>query len=255
MKHLLSVKKLTAGVKGKMIIKDVSFDLSAGKLCALLGPNGSGKSTIAHVLLGSPDFSVFSGKIVLNGKDISRLTPSERSLSGMFLSFQTPVEIPGVNLNDFFMAVHQKHSAKDADSAAFTRELQNAISLLKLNKDFLLRSVNENFSGGEKKKIELLTALLIRPKVLILDEIDSGIDVDALSCIAKGIQKLKREGSAVLLITHSQKTLQKIRPDSVSVLSEGQIVAQGSGNLAKKIDKLGFSWIPNTPQSARYAKK
>ncbi len=242
-KNLLEVKNLTVGVEGKEIIKGISLSVSKGEIVALMGPNGSGKTTLAYALMGHPKYKVISGSILLGGKDIVNASPDARAKAGLFLSFQYPVEVPGVSVEGFLRTAYNAVNSKGLDVMGFHQLLTHRMSELRIPSGFSARHVNEGFSGGEKKKMEALQLSLLQPKIAVLDEADSGLDVDSFRIVAAGIKKAMHPDMGVLVITHYQKILNYIRPDRVQVMVGGRIVASGSRSLAAKIEKKGYGWL------------
>jgi Fe-S cluster assembly ATP-binding protein len=244
---ILEIKNLSAGVEGKQILKGVSLTINPGEVHAVMGPNGSGKSTLAAVLAGRDGYEVSGGEVLYNGKDLLDLDPEERAREGLFLAFQYPVEIPGVNSTYFLKAALneiRKHKGEsELDAMEFLTLVKEKMKLLALNDDLLKRSVNEGFSGGEKKRAEIFQMAVLEPKLAILDETDSGLDIDALKIVAAGVNKLKRADSAQLVITHYQRLLNYIVPDFVHVLVDGRIVRTGDKQLALALEEKGYDWI------------
>jgi Fe-S cluster assembly ATP-binding protein len=251
----LTVRNLSASINGKKILKNLSFELPKGKLAVLMGPNGSGKSTLSNVLMGNSIYALDEkySKIILDGKDITIHTTEDRAKSGLFLAFQNPVSITGVNIVSMIRSLQNtqkvKSNLKSYHNPAlktdniFALLLKNA-NYLNISKELLKRGLNEDFSGGEKKKLEMLQALLLAKKYAIFDEIDTGLDVDALKLIAKSINKLKSDNIGILLITHYQRILKYVKPDMVLVMIDGKIVQKGSASLVDMIEKNGYSkWI------------
>jgi Fe-S cluster assembly ATP-binding protein len=246
-KIILEIKNLHAGVEGKQILKGINLTISAGEVHAVMGPNGSGKSTLAAVLAGRDGYEVTGGEVIYNGKDLLDLDPEERARAGVFLAFQYPVEIPGVNSTYFLKAalneIRKSKGEPELDAIDFLALVKDKIKLLELNEDLLKRSVNEGFSGGEKKRNEIFQMAVLEPKLAILDETDSGLDIDALRIVAGGVNKLKRADSAQLVITHYQRLLNFIVPDFVHVLADGRIVKSGGKELALELEARGYDWI------------
>ena len=244
---MLEIKGLSVSVAGKEILKDFSLSVAAGEVHAIMGPNGSGKSTLSQVLAGNEAFEVTSGEVTLNGENLLELATEERAREGVFLAFQYPVEIPGVsNLQFLRTAVNsiRKHRGQDELNAAEFMKLAKATTkTLDLDPSFLKRGVNEGFSGGEKKRNEILQALLLEPKLAILDETDSGLDIDALKIVSDGVNTLRAEDRAVLMVTHYQRLLNHIVPDYVHVLAGGKIIKSGGRELALELEEHGYGWL------------
>jgi Fe-S cluster assembly ATP-binding protein len=244
---ILEIKNLSAGVENKQILKGIDLTINAGEVHAVMGPNGSGKSTLAAVLAGRNGYDVTGGEVIYNGKDLLDLDPEERAREGVFLAFQYPVEIPGVNSTYFLKAalneIRKSKGQPELDAIEFLSLVKDKVKLLELSEDLLKRSVNEGFSGGEKKRNEIFQMAVLEPKLAILDETDSGLDIDALRIVAGGVNKLKRPDSAQLVITHYQRLLNFIIPDFVHVLYDGRIVKSGSKELALELEAKGYDWI------------
>jgi len=242
-KPLLGIENLHAGIGGKEILKGVSLTINPGEVHALMGPNGSGKSTLSNVLAGHPSYKVISGKARLSGKDILKLDPDTRAKLGLFLAFQYPIEITGVSLFNFLKTAYTSVHG-NVDFKEFSQSVKDSAAKLNLEESFLSRAINEGFSGGEKKKAEILQMAVLKPKVAILDETDSGLDIDALRVVADGINRIKgNEAPGILLITHYFRILKYIEPDFVHVLVNGKIVAEGGSQLATKLEEEGYGWI------------
>ena len=248
-KPILEINNLSAGVEGKQILKGVSLTLNPGEVHAVMGPNGSGKSTLAAVLAGRDGYEVSGGEVIYNGKDLLELDPEERAREGVFLAFQYPVEIPGVNSTYFLKAalneVRKHHGLPELDAIEFLALVKDKMKLLELKDDLLKRSVNEGFSGGEKKRAEIFQMAVLDPTLAILDETDSGLDIDALRIVAGGVNKLKRPDACQLVITHYQRLLNFIIPDFVHVLVDGRVVKTGDKGLALELEAKGYDWITN----------
>ena len=233
---MLEINNLQAGVEGRNILKGINLTVNAGEVHAIMGPNGSGKSTLAQVLAGRDGYDISSGSVSYNGKDLLELSPEERVHEGFFLAFQYPIEIPGVNTTYFLRtavnAVRRHHGREELDAVGFLKLMREKIALLELDESLLKRSVNEGFSGGEKKRAEILQMALLDPKFAVLDETDSGLDIDALKIVANGVNQLRRDDNAQLVITHYQRLLDYIVPDYVHVLYDGCIVKSNTINSA-----------------------
>jgi Fe-S cluster assembly ATP-binding protein len=244
---ILSVQNLTAEVDGVEILKGLSLEIKAGEIHAIMGPNGSGKSTFSKVLTGHPAYTVTRGEVTFKGQNLFDLEPEERAREGMFLSFQYPLEIPGVSNLDFLRVAYnskQKHKGlEELDAFDFDDLIREKLDIVKMNPAFLERSVNEGFSGGEKKRNEILQMALLEPTLAILDETDSGLDIDALRIVANGVNQLTRPDNAVLLITHYQRLLDYIVPDYIHVMEGGRIVTTGGKELALELEERGYDWI------------
>ncbi|MGD0208628.1 MAG: Fe-S cluster assembly ATPase SufC [Verrucomicrobiota bacterium] len=244
---MLEIKNLSAGVEDKQILKGINLTINAGEVHAVMGPNGSGKSTLAAVLAGRAGYDVTGGEVIYDGKDLLDLDPEERAREGVFLAFQYPVEIPGVNSTYFLKAalneIRKSKGQSELDAMEFLSLVKDKIKLLELNEDLLRRSVNEGFSGGEKKRNEIFQMAVLEPRLAILDETDSGLDIDALRIVAGGVNKLKRPDSAQLVITHYQRLLNFIIPDFVHVLYDGRIMKSGDKQLALELEAKGYDWI------------
>ena len=244
---MLTIENLHAQVEGKQILNGIDLDVKAGEVHAIMGPNGSGKSTLSSVIAGHQDYDVNKGTMLLEGEDLSDLAPEERSQKGIFLSFQYPVEIPGVSVTNFIKtAINASRKAKgleDMPANIMLKKIREKSSLLEIDSRFLSRSLNEGFSGGEKKRNEIFQMAMLEPKLCILDETDSGLDIDALKIVANGVNKLRSDENAVILITHYQRLLQYIVPDFVHVLFDGKIVKSGTKDLAIELEEKGYDWI------------
>lgn len=255
MKPMLTISDLHVTVDSKEILKGISLSIEPGKIYALMGPNGSGKSTLSYTLAGHPKYKVTKGAIKFEEEDITHLAPDLRAQKGMFLSFQYPRSIPGVSLSNFLRAAHKAVKKEDIRVFDFQKKLKEKMEALDIPKSFLERFVNEGFSGGEKKKAEMLQALLLEPKLIIMDETDSGLDVDALKTVAKAAKKLVHPKSAVLLITHYSRILEYLQPDVVHVLRNGELVATGGDELAQQIEKKGFEGIGESEKKTKMPQK
>jgi Fe-S cluster assembly ATP-binding protein len=244
---MLSIKNLHASVEGKEILKGINLEVNAGEVHAIMGPNGSGKSTLASVLAGREDYEVTEGSVEFDGKDMLNLSPEDRAREGLFLAFQYPVEIPGVSTNNFIKtALNEKrkyHGQQPLDAVSFMKLMKEKIKLVEIDKALLTRSINEGFSGGEKKKNEIFQMAMLEPKLTILDETDSGLDIDALRIVASGVNKLRDENRAIIVITHYQRLLDYLQPDFVHVLLNGKIVKNGTKELALELEERGYDFI------------
>lgn len=244
---ILSVRNLTANVDGNPILKGVDLEIKAGEIHAIMGRNGSGKSTFSKVLTGHPDYEVTGGEVIYKGENILELAPDERALKGIFLAFQYPLEIPGVSNLDFLRVAynaHRKHQGlEEIDTFDFEDLVQEKLDIVKMNPAFLERSLNEGFSGGEKKRNEILQMALLEPTLGILDEIDSGLDIDALRIVSEGVNQLRTTDNAFLLITHYQRLLEYIQPDYVHVMYDGKIVMCGGKELALELEEKGYEFL------------
>lgn len=244
---MLKIKDLHASVEDKEILKGINLEVKAGEVHAIMGPNGSGKSTLASVIAGNENFEVTQGSIELSGEDLEDVSPEERAHKGVFLSFQYPVEIPGVSVTNFMKtAINESRKAKgleDMPAKDMLKLIREKSELLEIDRKFLSRSLNEGFSGGEKKRNEIFQMAMLEPKVAILDETDSGLDIDALRIVASGVNKLKSKDNAVILITHYQRLLEYIVPDFVHVLHNGKIVKSGGKELALELEEKGYDWL------------
>ena len=244
---LLEVDGLHVSVNGEPILRNLSLRIEAGEIHAIMGPNGSGKSTLANVLAGRPGYEVTAGQVSFNGTGLDDVAPEVRAQAGLFLAFQYPVEIPGVSNMEFLKAAWDSHraaqGAQPESAVGFMKRARALAESLDLNPEFLKRGVNEGFSGGEKKRNEVLQLLLLEPKLAVLDETDSGLDIDALQTVAAGVNRFRNAANGVLLITHYQRLLNHVVPDQVHVLSEGRIVASGDKQLAEKLEAEGYAWL------------
>jgi Fe-S cluster assembly ATP-binding protein len=244
---MLSIKNLHAKVEDKDILNGINLEVKAGEVHAIMGPNGSGKSTLASIIAGKEEYEITSGDIDLNGESIEELSAEERAHKGIFLSFQYPVEIPGVSVTNFIKtAINETRKAKGQEempAKEMLKLLKDKSSLLEIDRKFLSRSINDGFSGGEKKRNEIFQMAMLEPSIAILDETDSGLDIDALRIVANGVNKLKSSENAVILITHYQRLLDYIVPDYVHVLYNGKIVKSGTKDLALELEAKGYDWI------------
>ncbi|MCF6129836.1 Fe-S cluster assembly ATPase SufC [Flavobacterium sp. AS60] len=244
---MLQIKNLHASVEDKDILKGINLTVNAGEVHAIMGPNGAGKSTLASIIAGNENYEVSEGEILLEGEDISELAPEERAHKGVFLSFQYPVEIPGVSVTNFMKtAINESRKAngiEEMPANEMLKLIREKSELLEIDRKFLSRSLNEGFSGGEKKRNEIFQMAMLQPKLAILDETDSGLDIDALRIVANGVNKLKSKDNAVVVITHYQRLLDYIVPDFVHVLMDGKIVKSGGKELAYELEEKGYDWI------------
>jgi Fe-S cluster assembly ATP-binding protein len=252
---LLSVKDLRVSVEHKEILKGLSLDVNAGEVHAIMGPNGSGKSTLARALAGHPAYEVTGGTATYDGKDLFAMAPEERACEGVFMAFQYPVEIAGIN-NAYFLkaalnAVRKHRGQQEYDAVEFMQLIREKAKLLEMNQEMLHRSVNEGFSGGEKKRNEIFQMAVLEPRLAILDETDSGLDIDALRIVSRGVNALRSPDRAIIVVTHYQRLLEYIVPDFVHVLSAGRIVRSGGKDLALELEARGYGWVetgsPGTP--------
>ena len=246
---MLKIENLKANIGDKEILKGLNIEVKAGEVHAIMGPNGAGKSTLASVIAGKEEYEVTGGSIELNGEDISEMAPEERAHAGIFLSFQYPIEIPGVTVTNFIKAsINETRKAKGLEEMPakdMLKMIREKSELLEIDRKFLSRSLNEGFSGGEKKRNEIFQMAMLEPKLAILDETDSGLDIDALRIVANGVNKLKSKDNAVIVITHYQRLLDYIVPDFVHVLHDGKIVKSGGKELALELEEKGYDWIKN----------
>ncbi|MDB9884163.1 MAG: Fe-S cluster assembly ATPase SufC [Fidelibacterota bacterium] len=244
---MLEIKNLHAGIDGKEILKGIDLTIKAGELHAIMGRNGSGKSTLANIITGRENYEVTSGTVKFNGNNILDMSPENRALEGIFMSFQYPVVIPGVN-NTYFLraALNSKlkhNELKEVNAADFMRLIREKLKLVEMDEKYLSRAVNDGFSGGEKKKNEILQMLTLEPQLSILDETDSGLDIDALRIIAQGVNNFRNSERSFLAITHYQRLLDHMKPDFIHVLIDGKIVKSGGMSLAQELEEKGYSWL------------
>ena len=244
---MLQVKNLHASINNKEILKGINLDIKAGEVHAIMGPNGSGKSTLSNIIAGKEDYEITEGSVILNGEDLAEFAPEDRAHKGIFLSFQYPVEIPGVTVTNFIKtALNETRKSKGLEELPakdLLKLIREKADLLEMDRKFLSRSLNEGFSGGEKKRNEIFQMAMLEPKLAILDETDSGLDIDALKIVANGVNKLKNKDNAVLVITHYQRLLDYIVPDFVHVLHNGKIVKSGGKELAYELEEKGYDWL------------
>ena len=244
---MLKINNLHASVEGKSILKGINLEVKPGEVHAIMGPNGSGKSTLASIIAGKEEYDVDKGSIIFEGEDVEELAAEERAHKGIFLSFQYPIEIPGVSVTNFIKtAINESRKAKgleDMPAKDMLKLIREKADLLEIDRNFLSRSLNEGFSGGEKKRNEIFQMAMLNPKLAILDETDSGLDIDALRIVANGVNKLKSKDNAVVVITHYQRLLDYIVPDFVHVLYNGKIAKSGTKELAHELEEKGYDWI------------
>ncbi len=241
------IRNLCASVAGKPILKGVDLKVNRGETHALMGPNGSGKSTLANVIMGHPGYKATDGKILFKGRNIMELEPEERARLGLFLAFQYPVAIPGVTTAKYLKtAVDSIRGAQKVKPAEFLRELRENMACLEMNESFLNRFLNDGFSGGEKKRMEILQMLMIKPTIAVMDEMDSGLDIDALKVVARGVNKLVGPDLGLLVITHYERLLTYIKPDHLHILMNGRIVLSGGPELVKELEAKGYDWVRET---------
>ncbi len=244
---MLQVKNLHASINDKEILKGINLEIKAGEVHAIMGPNGSGKSTLSAVIAGKEEYQVTEGSVILNGEDLSDFAPEERAHKGIFLSFQYPIEIPGVTVTNFIKtAINETRKGRGLEELPakdMLKLIREKADLLEIDRKFLSRSLNEGFSGGEKKRNEIFQMAMLEPKLAILDETDSGLDIDALKVVANGVNKLKSKDNAILVITHYQRLLDYIIPDFVHVLHNGKIVKSGGKELAYELEEKGYDWL------------
>jgi Fe-S cluster assembly ATP-binding protein len=247
---MLEIKELRARVQHKDILKGVTLSVNTGEVHAIMGPNGSGKSTLARVLAGHPEYEVTGGEILFEGKDLLDLDPEERAREGVFMAFQYPVEIPGVN-NAYFLkaavnALRKHRGEQELDAMDFMQLVNERLQLMHMDQDLLKRPVNEGFSGGEKKRNEIFQMLVLQPKLAVLDETDSGLDIDALKTVAEGVNAMRSPDRAIVVVTHYQRLLNYIVPDRVHVLTDGRIARSGGKELALELENKGYGWLEQT---------
>ena len=244
---MLQIKDLKAGIEDNQILKGINLEVKAGEIHAIMGPNGSGKSTLSAVIAGNEDYEVDGGNITFNGKDLLELDPEERAHNGVFLSFQYPVEIPGISVSNFIKtSITEKRKAQGLEpipTKDLLKMMREKMELLSIKQGYLSRNMNEGFSGGEKKRNEIFQMAMLDPKLAILDETDSGLDIDALRIVANGVNKLRSEDNATVIITHYQRLLDYIVPDFVHVLYNGRIVKSGGAELAHELEEKGYDWV------------
>jgi Fe-S cluster assembly ATP-binding protein len=244
---MLKIKNLKVSIEGKLILKGINLEVKAGEVHAIMGPNGSGKSTLASVLAGREEYKVEQGFVEFSGKNLFDLNPEDRAREGLFLAFQYPVEIPGVSTTNFLRTalnqIRQYRGLEAMDSISFLSHIREKMKVVELNQSLLSRSLNEGFSGGEKKRNEIFQMAVLEPKLAILDETDSGLDIDALKIVANGVDSLRSKDNAIIVVTHYQRLLNYIIPDHVHVLYEGRIVKSGGKELAFELEERGYDWL------------
>ena len=244
---MIKIKKLKAGIEDALILNGINLEVKAGEVHAIMGPNGSGKSTLASVIAGKEDYEVTEGEIDFEGEGLLELPPEERANKGVFLSFQYPVEIPGISVSNFIKtSINERRKAKGLEpmpTPKLLKMMREKMELLSIKKGYLSRNMNEGFSGGEKKRNEIFQMAMLEPKLAILDETDSGLDIDALRIVANGVNKLKTKDNATIIITHYQRLLDHIVPDFVHVLHDGRIIKSGGATLAHELEEKGYDWI------------
>jgi len=251
---MLKIINLKASVEDKQILTGVNLEVNSGEIHAIMGPNGSGKSTLANVIAGRDGYEIDSGEIIYEGKDLTEMAPEIRAREGIFLAFQYPVEIPGVNniylLKAALNALRTHRGEPELDAIEFMALVKEKMQVVKMNEDLLSRAVNEGFSGGEKKRNEIFQMAVLEPKLAILDETDSGLDIDALKIVANGINSLRSEDRAIVIVTHYQRLLDYIVPDHVHVLSDGKIIKSGGKDLALELEEKGYDWVREEADAA-----
>jgi Fe-S cluster assembly ATP-binding protein len=244
---MLEIKNLHVSVNNNKILKGLNLSVNKGEIHAIMGPNGSGKSTLAQVIAGRKEYKVNKGSIIYSNKKLLELSADERAKQGIFLAFQYPIEIPGISTTNFIKTavnkIRESKGKKPLDAVSFLKVMKEKMKIVKINQTLLSRSINEGFSGGEKKRNEIFQMAMLDPKLAILDETDSGLDIDALKIVAKGVNKLKSKDNATIIITHYQRLLNYIIPDYVHVLIDGKIVKSGNKNLAQELEKKGYDWV------------
>jgi len=244
---MLEIKNLHVAVEDKPILKGIDLVVNAGELHAIMGPNGSGKSTLAHVIAGQKIYKVLDGEILYNGNNLLEMDPEERALEGVFMSYQYPAVIPGVNLAYFMKAavnaIRKHRGEPEMDAVDFLSFIKEKLAQVKMDESYLKRAVNDGFSGGEKKRNEILQMLALDPSLAVLDETDSGLDIDAVKIVADGVNKFRREDRAVVVITHYQRILQYMDPDKIHVLMDGRMIRSGGKNLAHELEEKGYGWL------------
>lgn len=244
-KGLLAIKDIHIAVEGKEVVKGVSLNIGRGEVHAIMGPNGSGKSSLSNGLMGHPSYQITQGEANLDGQNLLAMESDERSRAGLFLAFQYPVAIPGVTVANFMRSALQAHRGKDADMTDFRKLFKSEMQALGVDASFATRYLNDGFSGGEKKRIEILQMAMLQPSLAILDETDSGLDIDALKTVSEGINRYHTDNNGVLLVTHYQRLLNYVKPDFVHVMMNGRLVKSGGPELALKLEDQGYEWVEN----------
>jgi Fe-S cluster assembly ATP-binding protein len=254
---LLDIRNLEASVEGKQILKKVSLQVKPGEIHAIMGPNGSGKSTLCYSLTGHPDYEVIGGEATLDGKNLLEMEPEERAHAGLFLAFQYPVEVPGVTLQNFLRTAYNSrfqngngNGGKELNVVEFWRMLKSKLNMLGIDESFATRYLNDGFSGGEKKRAEILQMAVLQPRLALLDETDSGLDIDALKAVADGVNKLMNNDMAVVIITHYQRLLNYIKPHFVHIMANGRIIRTGGPELALELEEKGYGWLSGEEKRA-----
>jgi Fe-S cluster assembly ATP-binding protein len=254
---MLEIKGLRVAVEGHEILKGVDLKVNRGEVHAIMGPNGSGKSTLANVLAGREEYEVLGGEITYNGKNLLEMSPEDRAREGLFLAFQYPVEIPGVSMSNFLKTalneIREYRGEEKLDAMEFFALVREKLKLVRMDEKFLSRSINEGFSGGEKKRNEIFQMAVLQPQLAVLDETDSGLDIDALKIVANGVNTLRSKDNATIVVTHYQRLLNYIVPDFVHVLVDGQIVKSGDKKLALKLEELGYDWLKEDAEETEMA--
>lgn len=244
-KELLKIENLSAGTEDKEILKNINFEINPGEVHVIMGPNGSGKTTLSNTIMGNPRYIISSGKIFFESEDITELSTDKRAKAGIFMSFQTPMEVNGISTENFIRTALQQKTDENISFIKFRKELHKEMEKLSMDKSYGDRYLNVGFSGGEKKKNEILQLLMLNPKLAILDETDSGLDVDATRIVAEGINRYHNDDNAVIIITHHRELIRKIEPDKVHVIVDGSIALEGGEEIVDRIESEGFNWIRN----------
>ena len=251
---LFDIEDLRAQVEGSPILNGLNLQIGRGEIHALMGPNGSGKSTLSNVVMGHPGYDVTGGMVRLRGKDLLQMNPEERARAGLFLAFQYPVEIPGVTVANFLKTAHDAIAGdKKLSTTAFLKELRSNMELLEIDSSFVNRYLNDGFSGGEKKRMEILQMLMLKPAMVIMDETDSGLDIDALRIVSRGVNEMTGSDLGLLIITHYERILQYIKPTHLHILLDGQIVVSGGPKLVKELEEHGYDWVREQHEKESFA--